>query len=97
MQKFGDASQSSAVWGALSRRIFIAAASHQNDVIAVEKKAMNIQTLPSEGEIEAVLGLDARSRRRKWTKRLIWLLVALSVLGAGLWLAEDIRPPGFDL
>lgn len=46
---------------------------------------MNIQTLPSEVEIEAALGLDARSRRRKWLNRGLWLLVALGMLAAGLW------------
>ena len=46
---------------------------------------MNIQTLPNPAEIEAVLGLDPRSRRRKLIKRGIWALVLVAVLAAGAW------------
>jgi HlyD family secretion protein len=43
---------------------------------------MNVQILPHQDEIEAVLGLDRRSRRRKWVGRSLWLLL-LSVATAG--------------
>ena len=59
--------------------------SHQNDAIADDKKAMNIQNLPDPTEIEAVLGLDPRSRRRKWLRRGLWLLAGIGILVAGLW------------
>jgi HlyD family secretion protein len=47
---------------------------------------MNIQTPPRPSEIEAVLGLDAKSRRRSWRRRTLWLLVILALAaGAGWW------------
>jgi HlyD family secretion protein len=46
---------------------------------------MNIQTLPTQTEIEAVLGLDARSRRRTWVKRMIWLAVVAVAVAGGVW------------
>lgn len=47
---------------------------------------MNIQTPPGPGDIEAILGLDARSRRRSWRRRLTWLaLVALAVAAIAWW------------
>lgn len=47
---------------------------------------MNIQTPPGPAEIEAILGLDARSRRKAWSRRLIWLgLAGLVVAGAAWW------------
>lgn len=47
---------------------------------------MNIQTPPGPAEIEAILGLDARSRRKSWGRRLIWLvLAALAAAGAAWW------------
>lgn len=48
---------------------------------------MNIQTPPGPAEIEAMLGLDHKSRRRSWRRRLLWLaLLALIVAGAGWWI-----------
>ncbi len=46
---------------------------------------MNIQTLPNPEDIEAVLGLDRKSRRRKWVKRGTWLAVAALLLALGWW------------
>jgi len=46
---------------------------------------MNIQTLPNPEDIEAVLGLDSRSRRRIWLKRGVWLAAAAAVLMLGWW------------
>ncbi len=46
---------------------------------------MNIQTLPNPEDIEAVLGLDRKSRRRKWLKRGAWLAVAALLMGFGWW------------
>ena len=47
---------------------------------------MNIQTPPGPAEIDAILGLDTRSRRRNWGRRLLWLaLAALAVAGAVWW------------
>ncbi len=51
---------------------------------------MNMQTLPSQTEIEAALGLDGRSRRRKWLGRAVWLVIGLAVLGGlGWWYAAS--------
>lgn len=48
---------------------------------------MNIQSPPSPAEIEAILGIDTKSRRRKRRKRVLWAIVlALLVAGAGWWL-----------
>jgi len=47
---------------------------------------MNIQTPPGPSEIEAVLGLDAKSRRRRLRRRASWMLLGLLlVAGAGAW------------
>lgn len=47
---------------------------------------MNMQNPPRPTEIEAVLGLDARSRRRSWGRRALWLLAILALAaGAGWW------------
>ena len=51
---------------------------------------MNIQSLPSQSEIEVALGLDGRSRRRIWTKRGLWLAVLATLLiGAGWWFVQS--------
>ena len=48
---------------------------------------MNIQTPPGPSEIEAILGLDARSRRKTWGRRVVWLvLLALVLAGAAWWM-----------
>lgn len=48
---------------------------------------MNIQSPPGQPPIETVLGLDSRSRRGRWGRRLIWLLLAAAlVAGAAWWL-----------
>lgn len=44
---------------------------------------MNIQTPPRPAEIEAILGLDAKSRRKRWRRRALWLLVLLALAAAG--------------
>ena len=47
---------------------------------------MNIQTPPGPSEIEAMLGLDAKSRAKTWTRRLLWLaLLALALGGIAWW------------
>ena len=47
---------------------------------------MNIQTPPGPAEIEAILGLDAGSRRKAWRRRLMWLgLLALAIGGIAWW------------
>ena len=47
---------------------------------------MNIQTPPGPAEIEAILGLDAGSRRKTWRRRIMWLaLLALVVAGIAWW------------
>ena len=51
---------------------------------------MNIQTPPGPAEIEAILGLDASSRRKRMRRRLTWLaLLALAVGGIGWWIAAS--------
>ena len=51
---------------------------------------MNIQTPPGPGDIEAILGLDAGSRRKRLGRRLTWLAVlALAVAGIGWWIAAS--------
>lgn len=48
---------------------------------------MNIQTPPASAEIEAMLGLDRKGRRRTWGRRLAWLaLLALALGGIAWWL-----------
>ena len=48
---------------------------------------MNIQTPPGPAEIEAMLGLDHKSRRSTWRRRLLWLaLLALAVAGLAWWI-----------
>ncbi|MFN4141932.1 efflux RND transporter periplasmic adaptor subunit [Aestuariivirga sp.] len=46
---------------------------------------MNVQTPPGPAEIEAVLGLDTRSRRKLWRRRLVWLALVLLLAAGGLW------------
>lgn len=47
---------------------------------------MNQHSLPDPSEIEAVLGVDARGRSKRWGKRLFWLaLLALVAAGAVWW------------
>ena len=46
---------------------------------------MNIQNVPSEAEIAAVLGLDSKSRRRAWLRRALWLAALAAILLAGVW------------
>lgn len=46
---------------------------------------MNIQTLPTDAEIQAALGLDRRSRGRRWLSRLVWLSLLLCLIAAGAW------------
>ena len=60
---------------------------------------MNIQTPPGPAEIEAMLGLDARSRRRRWRGGLLWLLLLLALLAGGAWwvLQAQAAGPGRDL
>lgn len=48
---------------------------------------MNIQTPTGPGDIEAILGLDARSRRRTWRRRLFWLALLALAAGAIAWWA----------
>lgn len=51
---------------------------------------MNIQTPPGPGEIEALLGLDARGRRKTWRRRLIWLaLLALAAAAVAWWVTTS--------
>ena len=58
---------------------------------------MNIQTPPQPSEIEAVLGLDARSRRRNWGRRGLWLLVLLALLAGCAWLGLRLTASGPQL
>jgi len=46
---------------------------------------MNIQTLPNPEDIEAVLGLDRKNRRRTWLRRGAWLTVAAAIVALGWW------------
>ena len=46
---------------------------------------MNIQNLPSQADIEAAIGLDGKSRRRAWVKRVLWLAAILALLAGGAW------------
>ena len=58
---------------------------------------MNIQTPPRPSEIEAVLGLDAKSRRRNWGRRVLWLLVLLALLAGGAWWGLQFTASGPQL
>lgn len=55
---------------------------------------MNIQTPPRPSEIEAVLGLDATSRRRSWGRRALWLVLLLAALGALGWWGLKLNTAG---
>jgi HlyD family secretion protein len=46
---------------------------------------MNIQTLPTQAEIDVALGLDPKSRRRTWARRSIWLGLVLLAVAVGIW------------
>ena len=49
---------------------------------------MNIQTPPGPADIEAMLGLDPKSRRRSWGRRLVWLVLLALLAGGGAWCPE---------
>jgi HlyD family secretion protein len=55
---------------------------------------MNIQTPPRPSEIEAVLGLDTKSRRRSWGRRALWLLAILTLGAGGGWWALQLGAAG---
>lgn len=55
---------------------------------------MNIHSAPGPSEIEAVLGLDRRSRRRTWRNRILWLLLLALLAAAGVWWALYARGNG---
>jgi HlyD family secretion protein len=55
---------------------------------------MNIQTAPPPAEIKAMLGLDARSRRRTWTRRLAWGLLTLALLALASWWVMRLTAAG---
>jgi HlyD family secretion protein len=46
---------------------------------------MNVHTPPTPTEIKAVLKLDASSRRKVWTRRLLWAAVLAMVATGGAW------------
>ena len=46
---------------------------------------MNIQSPPGQPPIETVLGLDSRSRRSRWGRRLVWLLLAAALVAGAAW------------
>ena len=46
---------------------------------------MNMQNLPNPAEIEAVLGLDARGRSKRWLRRSWWLAAVLALVALGGW------------
>lgn len=46
---------------------------------------MNQMSPPNQDEVRAALGLNARSQRRGQVKRLLWVLLPLLLLLAGLW------------
>ena len=46
---------------------------------------MNIQTLPTQAEIDAALGLDARGRRQVWVRRLMWMGLAVLLVAGGVF------------
>ena len=55
---------------------------------------MNIQTPPRQSEIEAILGLDAKSRRRTWRRRGAWLILLLALLAGGAWWGLQLTSAG---
>lgn len=55
---------------------------------------MNIHTPPGPSEIEAVLGLDAKSRRKSWRRRALWLVLLALLLAGGAWWALQSRTGG---
>ena len=46
---------------------------------------MNIQSLPDQKDIEQALGLDGRSRRKTWFRRLFWLVILGCAIAGGVW------------
>ena len=60
---------------------------------------MNIQSPPRPAEIEAILGLDAKSRNRRWGRRALWLLLLLALLAGGAWWVAEapVRRPRPEL
>jgi HlyD family secretion protein len=58
---------------------------------------MNIQTPPRPSDIEAVLGLDAKSRRKSWGRRALWLLLLLPILGGLGWWGLTHTTAGTDV
>lgn len=46
---------------------------------------MNIQTLPTQAEIDAALGLDTRGRRQVWVRRLMWMGLAVLLVAGGVF------------
>jgi len=58
---------------------------------------MNIQTQPRPSEIEAVLGLDARSRRKSWGRRTLWLVLLLPILAVLAWWGLSRTAAGPDV
>lgn len=55
---------------------------------------MNIQTPPQPSEIEAILGLDAKSRRRRWRRRAVWLLLLLALIAGAVWWVLRLQAAG---
>jgi len=55
---------------------------------------MNIQSPPRPAEIEAILGLDAKSRNRRWGRRLMWMLLLLALLAGGAWWVLRLQSAG---
>lgn len=55
---------------------------------------MNIQTPPGPAEIEAMLGLDHKSRRKTWRRRLMWLALIALALGAIAWWVLSMQGSG---
>ncbi len=55
---------------------------------------MNIQTPPRPSEIEAILGLDAKSRRKSWERRAMWLLLLLALAAGAGWYGLRLTASG---